>query len=295
MRDAYEYFTPSTLTEAVDLVEKYGPRGKVMAGGTDVMIDIKKGKIFPQALINVSEIKELKEIKVEGERLSIGAAVTFTEVIKNPLIIKTMPVLVEAASEIGSPLIRNLGTVGGNLGTASPAGDFITPLVALDAGVITVGPKGEQLAPTDQFLSAGGWRALRPGEIIKGINIDLVGWDNPSGGFIKLGRRNALAIARINLALIVNRNQNDSLVSKAVLAIGAVGSIPFRIKTAERAILEKSTAPDLAPTVIKEVQQEVARSLGNRPSAPYKNAAVCGVVMGALKKCELSNCNLAQG
>lgn len=282
LKASFDYTVPSSLDEAVGLLARRRGEARVLAGGTDLVIALEKGEINPRLLVDIGRIADLQEIKIEGEFLSLGAGVSFSRLIGYPLAGRTLPILVQSASEIGSPQIRNRGTIGGNLGTASPAGDLLTPLVALEALVDLVGPEGSRRVPVDSFLSGGGPERIRPDEIIRRVLVPLPGAGESRGAFIKLGRRNALAISRLNLALQVELEGGK--IQKARLAVGAAGPAPFRVEEAEAALAGRGAR---AEAVIEQVSRAVARSLGSRPSALYKTVAVKGLALDALEKCHL--------
>lgn len=281
----YEYYRPSTMEEALQLLQDYREGARVLAGGTDLVIALRKGEVAPRALVDIQLLPELQSVEVQGENLVVGAGVSFARLSTHPLVLRWAPALAEAASQVGSPQIRNRGTIGGNLGTASPAGDTLTPLVALEAQVRLRSLEGERLAPVESFLARGGGQSLQPGELIQEVRLPLVRESLVKSAFVKLGRRNALAISRINLALILGYDGDTPV--RARLALGAVGPSPFRVPAAE-AVLTGRHGPDLARMVMREAAQAVAASLGSRPTAPYKTRAVQGMVLEALRRLGLA-------
>lgn len=281
LNGTFEYSAPTSLDEAVSLLSRYGGEAKILAGGTDLIIALRKGEISPRLLVDIGRIAELQTIATEGQFLSLGAGVTFSQVSSDPLVGDTLPILAQSASEIGSPQIRNRGTIGGNLGTASPAGDFLTPLVALEALVELMGSEGMRQVTVQKFLG-GETEGIRCDEIIRRVLIPLPQVEKSRGAFVKLGRRNTLAISRLSLALQVEL-QNGK-VQTARLALGASGPTPFRVQEAEAALIKPGCRTE---DVQELVSQAVSRTLGNRPSAPYKKEAVKGLVLEAMEKCGL--------
>lgn len=277
-----DYFAPASLQEAVDVLGHYGERAKVMAGGTDLLIALQKEEINCNTLVDIGRIDEIKEIKKHGSYLVVGSAVPFSGIIRNPLVMESVPLLVQASLEVGSPQIRNRGTIGGNLGTASPAGDLLTPLIALEAEIVVVGPAGRRKTPVGSFLGGGIREKLKPNEIISEVWIPLPGSGEARCAFIKLGRRKALAISRLNLALYLE--MQGEKITKARMAVGAAGPLPFRVAGAEQYLVKSCVN---SAEIMTQVSRAVADSLGDRPSAQYKAIAVKGLVLEALSKCGL--------
>lgn len=281
---SFEYFAPTSLKEAVEILGRYREKAKVLAGGTDLIIALRKKKIRPEILVDIRKIADLRKIKKDGPYLAVGAAVTFSGLISHPLVQELAPLLVQAASRVGSPQIRNRGTIGGNLGTASPAGDLLTPLATLEAEIIVVSPVGRRQVPVDIFLNGSDSERLQPDEIICEVRIPLADSRETRAAFIKLGRRNALAISRLNLALYLE--MRGANIVKARLAVGAAGPAPFRVKEAEEILVKKGLGVKVED-VMDRVSAAVAGSLGDRPSAPYKTIAVKGLVWEAMAGCGL--------
>lgn len=281
---SFDYYVPVSFEEAAGILGQYREKAKILAGGTDLIIALQKRELSPEILVDIRKIKELKEIKRDGRYLSVGAAVSFTGLSGHPLVRELAPLLAQAASAVGSPQIRNRGTLGGNLGTASPAGDLLAPLTALEAEVLVAGTKGTRRIAVDKLLDRRGPERLQPGEIICQALIPLPGPGEARNAFVKLGRREALAISRMSLALHLEIWEKS--IGKARLALGAVGPTPFRVKEAEETLVKEGLGVE-AEKLMEQVSAAVAASLGARPSAPYKNIAVKGVVWEAMARCGL--------
>lgn len=284
LKACFDYCVPTGLNEAVGILGQYREKARILAGGTDLIIALRKREISPEILVDIRKISELKEIKRDGSYLSVGAAVPFAGLTSHPLVRELAPLLAQAASEVGSPQIRNRGTIGGNVGTASPAGDLLAPLTALEAEILVAGAGGTRRIPIDKFLDRRGPERLQPGEIICQALIPLPGSKETRSAFVKLGRREALAVSRMSLALYLE--MREASVGKARLALGAVGTTPFRVKEAEETLVKKGLGLE-AEELMDQVSAAVAASLGDRPSAPYKNIAVKGVVWEAMARCGL--------
>jgi CO/xanthine dehydrogenase FAD-binding subunit len=217
-----EFIQPGSWTEALAAQAEL-PTAMPLAGGTDVMVGLNFGADRPPALLDLTRISELREWDVVGGQVRLGAGVTYSRVITE--LGDRLPGLALAARTVGSPQIRNRGTVGGNLGTASPAGDAHPPLLAAGAEVEIASIKGTRLLPIDRFFTGPKRQALEPGELIAAVRIPL-----PSGAeqFSKIGTRNAMviAVAAFSLALRPDRQEVGT-------GIGSAGPTPLRARRAE--------------------------------------------------------------
>lgn len=217
---------PRTIDEAVGLLAD-DPSALVLAGGTDAMVEINDGHRRPgDSVVVVNRIADLRSWRHDPSAgtVTIGAGVTYTELMNGPLA-TLIPALAEASRTVGSPQIRNAGTLGGNLGTASPAGDGIPVLAALDASVSLASANGLRSVPVTELITGVKQTALRPGEIITEITVPVVaGWQ----GYAKVGVRNAMVIAVASVALVL-----DDLNRSVGVALGSVGPTVLRCPDAE--------------------------------------------------------------
>jgi carbon-monoxide dehydrogenase medium subunit len=271
---AYGFVSPSTIKEAVDLLAGYDD-ARILAGGTDLVIQLREGKKSAGLLIDLSQVKELQKIELQEDIISIGAMSTFSRLSKDPLVQLHAAALAKAAGQVGSVQIRNLGTIGGNLANASPAGDGIPPLLALEATVQVVSKNGSRRINAAEVLAGVGKNTLASSELITEISFRVP----PAGsrsGFVKLGRRKALAIARISMAglLIVN---GEGLIQEARLALGAVGSTVFRATEAEVVMQHRPLGREAISDCLDTLQKIVREKLGSRASAVYKREAIRGI------------------
>jgi CO/xanthine dehydrogenase FAD-binding subunit len=199
-----DVLTPRSLEEALRL--KSEVEGAVpIEGGTDVMVELNFDRARPPALLNLNEVGELKGSSRENGALRLGASLTYGEAMEAPLA-EQLPALAEASRTVGSPQIRNRGTIGGNLGTASPAGDALPPLLIEDAEVELASVRGTRRIPVREFLVGPKRNALEPDELIAAVLIE------PSGSsqtFMKVGPRNAMVIAVCSLALSADRERGE--------------------------------------------------------------------------------------
>ncbi|MEA1927846.1 MAG: FAD binding domain-containing protein, partial [Candidatus Auribacterota bacterium] len=183
----FEYFKPDSLKEAINLAAKYGEKGRPLAGGTDLVVKINDEIEFPEAVIDLKGIEELKKLELKDGKLFIGPLVTFTELIESPVVKEKFPLLLEAAETVASSGIRNRATLVGNICSAVPSLDSGTPLLDYEAEVLVQGKDGERSIPIGEWFTGPKKTALQPGEIVIGVIIpEITG--KQGGCYVKLGR-----------------------------------------------------------------------------------------------------------
>lgn len=232
------YYAPNTLPEALALRAQYGDDCRIIAGGTDLLLELERGVRQQRIIIDISRIPGLDRIDTKGEQLRLGPLVTHNQVVASEEAVASAFPLARACSMVGAPQIRNRATVAGNLVTASPANDTITPLWAMDATVMLASQeRGIRRLPFDQFFHGVRRNDLRADEILVGISVPRLK-ANERGTFLKFGLRQAQAISVVNVAVVVEFADPDapgpaSLVRRARIALGAVGSTILRAHEAE--------------------------------------------------------------
>jgi CO/xanthine dehydrogenase FAD-binding subunit len=256
---------PRTLDHALRLRAEH-PDARAIQGGTDVMVELNFGHSRPPALLDLSEVAELRGWSEDEGSLRLGAGLTYTEAMASPLAAR-LPALAEASRTVGSPQIRNRGTIGGNLGTASPAGDALPPLLAERADVELASVRGTRVLPLEEFLLGVKRTALGPDELVTGVRI------RPSGGaqtFMKVGPRNAMVIAICSLAVVVDSAEGEV---RAAFGSAAVTVRRVTVPLAEAATLPERIAEAAAP--IDDV----------RATAAYRSHALRVLARRALERC----------
>jgi CO/xanthine dehydrogenase FAD-binding subunit len=257
-----------SLDEALDALERR-PDAEVLAGGTDFMVEVNYGQRRPGAVVAVNRVPELRGWQRTNGTLTLGAGLTYAEM-GDPQLASFLPSLADAARTVGSPQIRNAGTLGGNLGTASPAGDTLPVLAALDATVSL--SSGRQLA-LEQFITGPKRNALQAGELITSVTLPVV--QGPQA-YLKVGTRNAMVIAVCSLALVV-----DAEGKRVRCALGSVGPVAIRAHEAEAFISgqvdwSSVSLPDRdAATRFAELVASAARPIDDhRSTADYRRHAI---------------------
>jgi carbon-monoxide dehydrogenase medium subunit len=265
----FDYQVPVTIDEACSLLSHYGPKAKVLAGGTDLLVNMKKKLLSPDQIISLNKIEGLSEVTSQnGSGLSIGPLATAAYLAGSKPIQDRVSLLAQGAGRLGSPLIRNRATIGGNLVTARPASDLAPPLLALGAGLILKGPQGDRRLSLEQFFLGPGQTVIRADEILTGIRIPDP--QRPSAGaYLKLGTRKALEIALVNVASCLELAADGSI-KKARVALGAVAPVPFLAASAAR-VLEGFKPKNQDDPVFKEAAAAAARD--SRPITDHRGSA----------------------
>ena len=260
-----EVLTPRSIGEALRLKFEH-PDAVPIAGGTDVMVAINFDRLRPPALLNLEEVAELRGWSRVNGTVRLGARLTYTEAMRAPLA-ELLPALAEASRTVGSPQIRNRGTIGGNLGTASPAGDALPPLLVEAAEVEAASVRGVRAVPLRDFLVGPKRNALEPDELVTGVLV------RPSGArqtFMKVGPRNAMVIAVVSLAVAVDAERGELRAS-----FGSAGPVPGLVVAPLEARAEFAEQVAAAASPIDDV----------RGTAAYRRHALRVLTARALERC----------
>ena len=234
-----QYFAPQKIEEALEILSKYRKEIKVIAGGTDLLIQYYDRLYEVGSWLDLKNIKELKEIKICQNQMEIGAMVSHTQLEKSEDIKKYFPILGQAAADIGSPQIRNRGTIGGNIVNASPAGDLLAPLIAYDAQFKLLSTQGENIVPAEEFFIGPKKTILEPAQLLTQIILPLPS-ERTYGSWSKIGKRKALIIATITLALVVEMAEDNKTVKDVRTCLGSVAPTPIEIKEIRKKIVGKN-------------------------------------------------------
>jgi len=233
-----QYFAPQKIEETLEILSKYGEEIKIIAGGTDLLIQYYDRLYEVGSWLDLKNIEELKEIKIYQNQMEIGTMVTHTQLEKSEDIKKYFPILSQAAADIGSPQIRNRGTVGGNVVNASPAGDLLAPLMAYKAKFKLLSGKKETLVVAEKFFLGPKKTILRPEQLLVQIILPLPK-KKTYGCWIKIGKRKALIIATITLALVVEMAEDNKTVKDVRTCLGSVAPTPIEIKEIKKKMIGK--------------------------------------------------------
>lgn len=265
----FQFHQARSIEEALDLLSEKGERTKIIAGGTDLIPALRNEDVRPDWVLDILEIESLKGIREMDDRVWIGPTTTFTEMEESSLLNDRLPILVEAASSVGGPQIRNRGTIGGNIVNASPAADVLPALVALEA-MLEVRSKqgGIRHLPIERAVEAPYRSGVKEGELLTGILITEFS-SRTRGLFKKLGRRNAMARARMNLSLLIRLDEEGAFEEVRIVP-GAVMPVAKRIRRAEEILLGRKATPPLLEEASQAMEEEIVKTTGVRWSTAYK-------------------------
>lgn len=228
----FDYLKPTSVDEAISLFGKQTEAAKYIAGGTDVMVKIKDGKIKPGCLISLRHLQGLDHLTYEDGELRIGAMVTHRMLELSPVIRKEFPILTDAVENIGSVQVRNVATIGGNIVNAVPSADGAIPLITLGAEIRIRGPEGERAMPLEDLFVGPGETVLRPGEILSEFVIPRLP-SRTGGAYCKHTRRAAMELPLLGVAVMVSLEDDMLTCTRARIGLGVLAPTPMRARNAE--------------------------------------------------------------
>lgn len=306
MLPQFDLLQPKTIAEACDLLAQQAPKGAaILAGGTDILVDIRlpiipqhlprckgcdpktglplKSLDRPSCLIALSRISELRRIEeLSDGRISVGAMVSITDLGNSPLIRSNLTALAEGADNLGSPLVRNRGTLGGNICNARPAADCFVPAVALRASLELMSVRGTRLVPAEDFATGPGKTVRQADEILTRI-IFPASPGKTGSACLKLANRKALEIGVVNVATVLTLNDKN-VIAEARIALGAVAPIPILAKKAADFLKGKKPTEDIFEKAGKIAAGECKPITDHRGSALYRVEMVPILVNRALSQ-----------
>src|SRR5882672_7509413 len=279
---AFDFYAARDSSDAVALLAQHGPSVKVIAGGTDLLADLKFSSHTPQVVVDISRADDLRGIAMTDQGLRIGSLVTHTEIMASPIIREELPALVDAAHTVGAVQTRNLGTLGGNLVTAVPSMDSGPTLVALDARVTVAGPAGRRQMPLTEFFVAPRKTILKPDELLVDIIIPKENLGKPTH-FLKFGLRKGQALALVNVAASfwVDWDKNTFVAPR--IALGAVAPKVIHAPSAEAYLEGRAITPDAMAEAGRLAVGDVKPISDFRASADYRRNLVAVLTKRALE------------
>ena len=280
---AFDCITAHDTAHAVALLAEHGASARLLAGGTDLLVDLKSTLDGPRVVIDVSRVEELKGIRLEDDALRIGALVTHAEIMRSALIRSLCPVLQEAAHTIGAVQTRNLGTLGGNLVTCVPSMDSGPALVALDATVTIAGPAGRSRLPLERFFVGPRTTALKDGELLVDIRIPRSNLKKPLA-FLKFGLRKGQALALVNVAAGFRIDPYKSAFRAPCIALGAVAPTVIRARKAEHYLEGRAIGAEAMAEAARIAVTEAKPISDFRASAAYRRALIEVLTRRALEQ-----------
>lgn len=276
------YIIAKSAAEALDALLGGEGNALIIAGGSDVMVDIEAGKLAPQTLVDVTAAEDMKGIRVEGGQLVIGAAVTLTEIARSPMVRQYFPSLCKGAGSVGSLQIRNSATLVGNVVTAQPAGDAAMAVAPLDPKFVVLSKDGTREIPMGEMYAGFGKSTLNSAaEVVKEVRIPLPA-DDEKASFVRLELRKSLSLPMLNVAAMAK--VTDGIVQWARITMGPVGVGPTRALEAEEWLKGKALTPEnMAEAGTLALRNAKPRSNPLRGSKEYREHALPILVRRSLE------------
>ena len=279
----FEFHEPATVEEACRILGELGEKAKTLAGGTDLFVNMKKKVLAPEHVVSLDRIESLSELGPSNGTLRIGACVKAAEIAESDAVGVDFPALQGGASKLGSPLIRNLATIGGNLVSARPAADFPPPLMAYGAKVVLKSSSGERTVAVSDFIEGPGQTIISPEEILDSFLLEKPEAHSGSA-YIKLGIREALEISLVNVAVFMTAEGPGGPIKAARVVMGSVGPTPLMSLSAEKVLLGEKPSEALFLAAGEAAAMDSRPIDDFRASADYKRAMVKELTRRALAR-----------
>jgi len=279
----FNYLEPATIEEAVSFLSKYDGKAKVIAGGTDLLLQIRNKAIVPEYVVDIENIPGLGYINYdEKQGLRIGTLTTIRALEKSAKLRQTYPVISQAAGLLGSVAIRNVATIGGNLCNALPSADTAPSLIGLSANAKIVGPGGERVVPLGDFFTGVGSTVLKNGELLLEVQVPVPP-TGTKGVYLKHGR-SAIDLAVVGVAVIITLEPDD-VCHDIRIVLGSVAPKPMRAYDAEKIVRGKRIDEAIIDTCAQVASDEAHPRPGSiRASPEYKKTIVKLFIMRAMKQ-----------
>jgi aerobic carbon-monoxide dehydrogenase medium subunit len=274
-----EFVATKSVEECVAVLSRHGDDARLLAGGTDVMMQLQRGDVDPGILVHIEGIESLRDITMDNDTVRLGALVTHRQVSRSPQLSSGLPALAEASATVGGWQTQEVGTVVGNVCNASPAADTLPPLLIADTRVELTGPRGSRTVPLTEFVTGRRRISRYPDELVTALALQ------PARGrsgevYLKVGPRSGMEVALVGLALRLTLDDND-VVTDARLAVCSVAPVPYRVKDAEQ-VLIGSTLDDEAIGQAGAVLAASATPIDDpRATASYRMRVLPGLLARA--------------
>jgi CO/xanthine dehydrogenase FAD-binding subunit len=267
----FELALPESLDDCLRLLAQRGPETKLLAGGTDLLPQMKNGVVIPKRVIDLSGVARVKILECDAKGLRIGSAVPARQVEQDPRVRDTYTAVAESAALLGSVQVRNLASVGGNICNAAPSADMAPPLIAMEAQAVIAGPKGERRVPLSDFFTGVRKTVVGPDELLVEIFVPAPG-PHSGGCYIRHTPRRELDIAVVGVASQVT--MANGVCAKARIALAAVAPTPVRATAAEAALEGKALTPELIERASDLAGQAAKPISDQRGSADFRRHLV---------------------
>ena len=257
MFDISKLYEPKSVGEAVELLQKH-PSAHILAGGSDLLLDIRDGKLAGAEILSIYKLDELRGVDTEADgTIVIRPLTSFSRIEQNDIIRRHLPVLAEAAGTVGGPQIRNIGTVGGNVCNGVTSADCASTLFAYGAELELTGPDGIRNVPISAFYTGPGKVDLHPAELLTAIKVRQENYEGYSGKYIKYAMRNAMDISTLNCAVLCKLSGNKGVITDARIAFGVAAPIPMRCGNAEQHACGRLLSKQAIAEIVTEALQEI--------------------------------------
>ncbi len=274
---AFKYLKPDSLAEALDMLATE-PGAFPIAGGTNLMVDVRAGKLKPETVIDLGPLDELRTMAVTDGQMTLGATVTIAQLLRDEAIRRHVPVLLAAGKTFANTLIRNRATVGGNLVNAAPCSDMAPVLLVLEADVALASTVGTRWLPLQEFLVGAFQTQRQPNELLTQIRFSMPS-EASVGGFEKMGLRKISCMAKVDVAALVDRDETG-VCKRARIAHGAASAVALRVPEAEAVLVGHSLTVERIDEAARLTEQSAQPRLGSE----YKRHVVYGLTRRILTR-----------
>ena len=283
MYDFSALYEATSVRHAVELMQEH-PSAVLIAGGSDVLIKMREGKLAGAELISLYKLDELREVTMEPDgALRIGPMTSFSHATKSPLLQQYMPALGEAADTVGGPQLRNIGTLGGNICNGVTSADTASTQLAYDAMLEITGKDGIRKISIHDFYKGVGKVDLAPGELLTGILIPKESYENCYGYYMKYAMRNAMDIATIGCSVNVVLSADKRTIQRVRISYGVAGPVPMRARTAEAAVNGQPVSEATIELVGNAVLNDVNPRTSWRASADFRKQIISETARRSLR------------
>ncbi|MEJ2641817.1 MAG: xanthine dehydrogenase family protein subunit M [Desulfosarcinaceae bacterium] len=269
----FDYHEPASVSEACEIMDTYGAKAKLLAGGTDLMVNMKKKILAPEHLVYLGNIDALHAIEEKGDAIVIGGCYTVAELTVDALVAEKLSALTSGAKALGSPLVRNRATIGGNIGSARPAADLPPSLIAYGATAVLESSKGKREIALNDFFKGPGFTEVGVDEVLTEVRVPVPG-DGQGAGYINLGVRKAQDCNVVNVASFIALDATDGRINQARIVMGSVGPTPLRATSAEAVLMGEKPDEALFLKAGEAARQDCTPIDDFRGKASYRKAMV---------------------
>lgn len=280
----FEYLEPETIEEALAMLRQHDGESKIMAGGTDLMLQMRNKAVAPEYIVDITRIPGLDYITFDERGVKLGALTTIRALETSVELQKEFPIISRAAGQLGSVAIRNVATLGGNLCNGLPSAETAQVLLALSAQVRTIGPGGERSLPLEEFFVGAGKTILKADEILLEISVPALP-AHTSGTYIKHAQRGAIDLAIVNITVVITMDPDRKVCNDVKIVLGAVAPVPLRARKAEAVLIGRKIDAALIDDAARAASDEAHPRVGSiRGSFEYKKEMVKVLTARAIRQ-----------